>query len=137
MEHLHPFLEIKIEICLAPNQNKGVLMDNIKWIFSLCTNVPWILPEWMEGIWVASSLLSFFPLVSGLTEVHWVWNRQLQSLYRYELGPLCICYGCVAWCFCGTSNSGSKGCLWFFCLCLEPIPLTGSPSSSLDTRVFA
>jgi hypothetical protein len=34
-------------------------------------------------------------------------EQQSGSLHGSDLGPLHTCYGCVAWCFSGTPNSGS------------------------------
>lgn len=35
-------------------------------------------------------------------------KQQSYSLYRTDLSPLHICYGCVPWCFCGNLNSESR-----------------------------
>lgn len=35
------------------------------------------------------------------------WNQLSKSLYGSNLGSLHICYGCVAWCSCGTPTSKS------------------------------
>lgn len=36
---------------------------------------------------------------------------QSGSMHAYDLGPLYICYGCVAWSSYGTPNSGNRGYL--------------------------
>ena len=54
-----------------------------------------------------------------------------QSLYVSDLGPLHICYCCIAWCTFGTPSSGSRGCFWCLCLLLVPFSSTWLPYLSL------
>ena len=37
-------------------------------------------------------------------------NQQAGTLNGPYLGPLHVCYGCVAWWFCGTPNKENGGC---------------------------
>jgi hypothetical protein len=60
-------------------------------------------------------------VTSGLRD--WTAN-QPGSLHRTDLGPLHLCYSCVAWYSCGAPNSGSRGCHWLNCLPLGPFPHT-------------
>ena len=57
-------------------------------------------------------------------------NRELESLYRSDLGSLHICYGCVAWCSYGTPNIGGEGSLTVGCS-WDPFPSTGLPQLAL------
>jgi hypothetical protein len=38
-------------------------------------------------------------------------SKRSKRLYGSDLGPLHICYGCVAQCSCEIPYSGSRGCL--------------------------
>lgn len=44
------------------------------------------------------------------------WAIVLIDQRVYNLGPLHICYGCVALSLYETSHSGKQGCLWLHCL---------------------
>jgi hypothetical protein len=50
---------------------------------------------------------------------------QTQTLYGSNLGPLHIPYGCVAWCPCGTTNSGMESISNSFAWVWNPLPPTG------------
>lgn len=62
--------------------------------------------------------------------------QKSERLSRSDLGPLCICYGCIDWYSCAPS-SRRMGYLWLFCLLLGPFPFYWVTSSSLDVRLCA
>ena len=53
------------------------------------------------------------------------------SLHWTVLDSLHRCNSCIVWSLCGTSNSGSRGCLWHFCQNLGSFPSTWWPSPTL------
>jgi hypothetical protein len=52
-------------------------------------------------------------------------QQQTQILYESELGPLYICYGCVALCFCGIPIDERRDISNSFACTCNPFPPTG------------
>ena len=52
-------------------------------------------------------------------------KQQPHSLHGSVLGPLHVCYSCVAWCFCETPNSGIGGVSDSFACSWDPFSTGG------------